>query len=40
MKTEELAKENIDNIGQDNITYATHCATRLRFNVKDESQVT
>ncbi|WP_127548758.1 glucose PTS transporter subunit IIA [Paenibacillus amylolyticus] len=39
MKTEELAKEIIANIGQDNITYATHCATRLRFNVKDESQV-
>lgn len=39
MKTEDLAKEIIANIGQDNITYATHCATRLRFNVKDESQV-
>ncbi|MEK3823480.1 glucose PTS transporter subunit IIA [Paenibacillus sp. FSL K6-1558] len=39
MKTEELAKEIIANIGQDNITYATHCATRLRFNVKDETQV-
>ncbi|WP_342549869.1 glucose PTS transporter subunit IIA [Paenibacillus sp. FSL P2-0089] len=39
MKTEDLAKEIIANIGQDNITYATHCATRLRFNVKDESLV-
>lgn len=39
MTTEDLAKEIIANIGQDNITYATHCATRLRFNVKDESQV-
>ncbi|WP_342415669.1 glucose PTS transporter subunit IIA [Paenibacillus sp. FSL R10-2782] len=39
MKTEDLAKQILDIIGVSNITYATHCATRLRFNVKDEALV-
>lgn len=39
MKSEELAKQILDNIGRDNITFITHCATRLRLNVKDESSI-
>lgn len=39
MKSEELAKQILDIIGHDNITFITHCATRLRLNVKDESSV-
>ncbi|WP_341279663.1 beta-glucoside-specific PTS transporter subunit IIABC [Paenibacillus sp. FSL H8-0537] len=39
MKTEDLAKQILDQVGESNITYLTHCATRLRFNVKDEASV-
>ena len=39
MKMEELAKKILEIVGKDNITYLTHCATRLRLNVKDESAV-
>lgn len=39
MNNKEIAKQILDIIGEDNITYMTHCATRLRFNVKDESSV-
>ncbi|MBN1468300.1 MAG: PTS transporter subunit EIIC [Fusobacteriaceae bacterium] len=39
MKNEELARKILDVVGESNITYLTHCATRLRLNVKDESIV-
>lgn len=39
MKNEDLAKQILEIIGKSNITYITHCATRLRFNVKDEESV-
>lgn len=39
MKNEDLAKQILDIVGKSNITYVTHCATRLRFNVKDEESV-
>lgn len=39
MKNEELAKKILELVGKDNITYLTHCATRLRLNVKDEKSV-
>lgn len=39
MKNEDLARKIIDIIGENNITYVTHCATRLRINVKDESTI-
>lgn len=39
-KYEELADRVVDELGgKDNITYFTHCVTRLRFNVKDKSKV-
>ncbi len=39
MSNKELAK-NILNLlgGRDNIQYAVHCITRLRFNLKDDSK--
>lgn len=39
MKNEDLAKQILEIVGKNNITYVTHCATRLRFNVKDEDAV-
>lgn len=39
MNNKDIAKKILAIIGEDNITYMTHCATRLRFNVKDESAV-
>lgn len=37
---EDLANSVIDLVGgKDNITFFTHCVTRLRFNVKDKSAV-
>lgn len=39
MKNREVAKKILDQVGTDNITYLTHCATRLRFNVKDEKKI-
>lgn len=37
-KYESLAKDIIQNVGgQDNIVSLTHCVTRLRFQLKDES---
>ena len=39
MKNEDLAKQILEIVGKSNITYVTHCATRLRFNVKDEEFV-
>ncbi|ASW51815.2 TPA: PTS glucose transporter subunit IIA [Streptococcus suis] len=35
----ETAKQIIQIIGEDNITFMTHCATRLRMNVADENKV-
>lgn len=37
MKNKDIAKKILDQVDSENITYLTHCATRLRFNVKDES---
>ncbi len=39
MKNGELAKQILEIVGKENITYITHCATRLRLNVKDEKSV-
>ena len=39
MKMDELAKKILEIVGKNNITYLTHCATRLRLNVKDEAAV-
>ncbi|WP_028044080.1 beta-glucoside-specific PTS transporter subunit IIABC [Candidatus Stoquefichus massiliensis] len=36
MKNKDIAKKILNLVKEDNITYLTHCATRLRFNVKDE----
>ncbi|MBM6797828.1 PTS glucose transporter subunit IIA, partial [Coprobacillus cateniformis] len=36
MKNKDIAKKILDLIKEDNITYLTHCATRLRLNVKNE----
>ena len=39
-KTQDLAQNIIENIGgQENVSALTHCATRLRFNLKDRSKV-
>ena len=39
-KFEQLANEVVGLVGgKDNITWLTHCVTRLRFNVKDRSLV-
>lgn len=39
MNNSEIAKKIVAIIGADNITYMTHCATRLRFNLKDDSKL-
>lgn len=37
---DQLAESLIENVGgKDNVTFLTHCVTRLRFNVKDQSKV-
>ena len=39
MKYEQLAKDIIKNVGgKENINSLTHCVTRLRFKLKDESK--
>lgn len=39
-KYEDLANSVIELVGgKDNITFFTHCVTRLRFNIKDQSRV-
>lgn len=39
MNYKELAKTIITNVGgEENIQSLTHCATRLRFNLKDDSK--
>ncbi|MHC5249416.1 beta-glucoside-specific PTS transporter subunit IIABC [Enterococcus sp. LJL90] len=39
MKYEKLSQEILENVGgKDNITGLTHCITRLRFKLKDESK--
>lgn len=38
-KYEQLAQKIVNEIGQDNINSVTHCMTRLRFKLKDESKV-
>lgn len=39
MKYEKLAKDIIENVGgKDNVNSLTHCITRLRFKLKDESK--
>lgn len=38
-KYERIGKEIVDVIGRDNIESYVHCATRLRFSVKDRSQI-
>ncbi|WP_078412133.1 PTS transporter subunit EIIC [Priestia abyssalis] len=38
-KYERIGKEIINVIGQDNIESYVHCATRLRFSVKDRSKI-
>ena len=39
MKYEKLAKDIIENVGgEDNVNSLTHCITRLRFKLKDESK--
>lgn len=39
MSKNQLAKSIIDNVGGiDNVSGLTHCATRLRFNLKDDSK--
>ena len=38
-KYENLAKEILENVGgKENINSLTHCVTRLRFRLKDESK--
>ena len=39
MKYEKLAKDIIANVGgKENVNSLTHCVTRLRFKLKDESK--
>ena len=39
MDYKKLAEIILENIGgSDNVTGLTHCATRLRFNLKDENK--
>ena len=39
MNYENLAKQILKNVGgQENVSNLTHCATRLRFNLKDLSK--
>lgn len=39
-KYQELTDKVVDLVGgKDNVTFFTHCVTRLRFNVKDQSKV-
>ncbi|MBR6233415.1 MAG: PTS glucose/sucrose transporter subunit IIB, partial [Erysipelotrichaceae bacterium] len=36
----EISSKIVDLVGgKDNISYFTHCVTRLRFNLKDEKKV-
>lgn len=39
MTNKDIAKKILEQVVSENITYLTHCATRLRFNVKDESYI-
>lgn len=39
MKNKDVAKKILKEVGENNITYLTHCATRLRFNVKNEKSI-
>lgn len=39
MKFEQIAREVLENVGgKGNVAHVTHCVTRLRFNLKDESK--
>lgn len=39
MKFKEIAKEVLENVGgESNVAHVTHCVTRLRFNLKDDSK--
>ena len=39
MEFERIAKEVLENVGGEaNVAHVTHCVTRLRFNLKDESK--
>lgn len=38
-KYQHIARAIIDEVGADNIISATHCATRLRLVVKDQSKI-
>ena len=39
MNYENLAKQVLQNVcGEDNVSNLTHCATRLRFNLKDSKK--
>ncbi len=39
MNYENLAKQVLKNVGgEDNVSNLTHCATRLRFNLKDSKK--
>ena len=40
MKDRELGKEILKNLGgEENVSFVTHCATRLRLTIKDENKV-
>lgn len=39
MNYQDIAKEILEKVGgESNISGLTHCATRLRFNLKDENK--